>query len=148
MDFLLKHGADPTMTDDQGFNLLHLSVNSSNIMLVLYVLFSVVSKGLLDVDCQDPKGRTSLLWAAYQGDSLTVAVLLKFGANIKIADTGRGFTPLHWGTVKGQPHVLKYLIQDGADFFQKTDAGKDCFAIGCKKEHVYSPERGINHSGI
>ena len=70
VDFLLKHGADPTMTDDQGFNLLHLSVNSSNIMLVLYVLFNVVSKGLLDIDCRDPKGRTSLLWAAYQGDSL------------------------------------------------------------------------------
>lgn len=116
------------MTDDQGFNLLHLSVNSSNIMLVLYVLFNVVSKGLLDIDCRDPKGRTSLLWAAYQGDSLTVAELLKFGASIKIADT-EGFTPLHWGTVKGQPHVLKYLIQDGADFFQKTDTGKDCLLL-------------------
>lgn len=147
VDFLLKHGADPTMTDDQGFNLLHLSVNSSNIMLVLYVLFSVVSKGLLDVDCQDPKGRTSLLWAAYQGDSLTVAVLLKFGANIKIADT-EGFTPLHWGTVKGQPHVLKYLIQDGADFFQKTDAGKDCFAIAQEMNTVYSLREALIHSGF
>lgn len=147
VDFLLKHGADPTMTDDQGFNLLHLSVNSSNIMLVLYVLFNVVSKGLLDIDCRDPKGRTSLLWAAYQGDSLTVAELLKFGASIKIADT-EGFTPLHWGTVKGQPHVLKYLIQDGADFFQKTDTGKDCFAIAQEMNTVYSLREALTHSGF
>ncbi|CAI4058708.1 palmitoyltransferase AKR1 SKDI_04G4780 [Saccharomyces kudriavzevii IFO 1802] len=147
VDFLLKHGADPTLTDDQGFNLLHLSVNSSNIMLVLYVLFNVVSKGFLNVDCQDPKGRTSLLWAAYQGDSLTVAALLKFGANIKITDT-EGFTPLHWGTVKGQPHVLKYLIQDGADFFQKTDTGKDCFAIAQEMNTVYSLREALIHSGF
>ncbi|CCH63081.1 hypothetical protein TBLA_0J00830 [Henningerozyma blattae CBS 6284] len=128
VDYLLKHGADPCIKDDQGFNLLHLAVNSSNIMLVIYVLFNVVEKGILDVDCVDPHGRTPLLWAAYQGDSLTVNSLLQFGANVKICDDG-GFSPLHWGVVKGQPHVLKYLIKNGGDFFQKTKDDKDCFII-------------------
>lgn len=147
VDYLLKHGADPTLQDDQGFNLLHLSVNSSNIMLVLYVLFFVVSKGILDVDCQDPNGRTPLLWAAYQGDSLTVDSLLKLGAYIKIPDNG-GFTPLHWGTLKGQPHVLMYLIQGGGDFFQKTNDGKDCFTIAQDMNTVFSLNEALKHSGF
>lgn len=127
VDYLLEHGADPSVTDAQGFNLLHLSINSSNIMLVIYVLFFVIDDKL-DIDCVDPNGRTALLWAAYQGDSLSVETLLKFRASVKATDKG-GFTPLHWGTVKGQAQVLKHLIENGADFFQKTADGKNCFAI-------------------
>lgn len=145
--YLLEHGADPTLTDDQGFNLLHLSVNSSNILLVQYVLFFVVSKGTIDVDCQDPSGRTPLLWAAYQGDSLTVDSLLRFGAYVNVPDHG-GFTPLHWGTLKGQPHVLMYLIQKGSDFFQKTNDGKDCFTIAKEMNTVYSLNEALSHCGF
>ncbi|QLQ81563.1 hypothetical protein HG537_0F03240 [Torulaspora globosa] len=147
VDYLLEHGADPTLKDEQGFNLLHLAVTSSNIMLVLYVLFFVVSKGIIDVDCEDPNGRTPLLWAAYQGDSLTVEALLRFGAYPKVPDSG-GFTSLHWGTLKGQPHVLMYLIQKGADFFQKTNDGKDCFAIAQEMNTTYALNEALNHCGF
>ncbi|CAR27194.1 ZYRO0C11132p [Zygosaccharomyces rouxii] len=145
--YLLEHGADPRVTDDQGFNLLHLSVNSSNIMLVLYVLFFVVDRGILEVDGQDPHGRTPLLWAAYQGDSLTVDSLLKFGSYAKVTDRG-GFAPLHWGTLKGQPHVLIYLIQNGGDVFQKTDDGKDCFTIAQEMNTMYSLVDALRHCGF
>ncbi|CCD26259.1 palmitoyltransferase AKR1 NDAI_0H00850 [Naumovozyma dairenensis CBS 421] len=147
VDYLLQHGADPSLCDLQGFNLLHLAINSSNIMLVVYVLFFIVSKNILDVDCQDPHGRTPLLWAAYQGDSLSVAILLKFGASTKITDEG-GFTPLHWATVKGQPHVLKYLIRDGADFFKKTNDGKDCFTIAKEMNTEYSLRDSLRTCGF
>ncbi|GCE99590.1 palmitoyltransferase akr1 [Zygosaccharomyces mellis] len=145
--YLLEHGANPQLTDDQGFNLLHLSVNSSNIMLVLYVLFFVVDRGILEVDGQDPYGRTPLLWAAYQGDSLTVDSLLKFGSYTKVADHG-GFTPLHWGTLKGQPHVLIYLLQNGGDVFQKTNDGKDCFIIAQEMNTMYSLVAALQHCGF
>lgn len=144
---LLKHGADPTLTDDQGFNILHISVNSSNIMLVLYILFFIVDKAVVDVDSPDPHGRTPMLWAAYQGDSLTVDALLRFGAYVKKPDQG-GFTPFHWGTLKGQPHVLMYLIQHGADFFQKTNDGKDCFVIAQEMNTVYSLTEALKNCGF
>ncbi|GAV53184.1 hypothetical protein ZYGR_0AI04670 [Zygosaccharomyces rouxii] len=145
--YLLEHGANPRLTDEQGFNLLHLSVNSSNIMLVLYVLFSVVDRGILEVDSQDPHGRTPLLWAAYQGDSLTVDSLLRFGSYTKVPDRG-GFTPLHWGTLKGQPHVLIYLLQNGGDVLQKTDDGKDCFTIAQEMNTMYSLVDALRHCGF
>ena len=147
VDCLLNKGADPTMCDMQGFNLLHLAVNSSNVMLVAYVLFFVVAKGIIDIDCQDPKGRTPLLWAAYQGDSLSVMLLLKFGASTKIVDEG-GFTPLHWATVKGQPYVLTHLIRDGADFFLKTNDGKDCFTIAQEMNTSHSFKDALSICGF
>ncbi|CAL9736567.1 palmitoyltransferase Akr1p [Monosporozyma servazzii] len=149
VDYLLMNSnADVTICDDQGFNALHLAVNSSNIMLVCYILYFAVDKGLLDVDCRDLQGRTPLLWAAYQGDPLTVSLLLKFGADVKLADN-TGFTSLHWGVVKGQVQVLKHLIKDGqADFFSKTGDGKDCFDIGKELSTISSLHSALLYSGF
>lgn len=147
VDYLILFGADVNIADDQGFNLLHLAVNSSNIILVAYVLFFVVSKGLIDINCEDPKGRTALLWASYQGDSLTVALLLKFGANIRIQDQG-GFTALHWGVVKGQTHVISYLIREGGDFLQKTKDGKDCFTIANELNTIHPLTSALEACGF
>ncbi|CAL9727661.1 palmitoyltransferase Akr1p [Monosporozyma unispora] len=149
VDYLLRNSdADVTICDDQGFNALHLAVNSSNIMLVCYILYFVVDTGLLDVDCRDSQNRTPLLWAAYQGDPLTVSLLLKFGANVKLADDS-GFTSLHWGVVKGQVQVLKHLIKDGqADFFSRTTDGKDCFDIGNELSTMNSLQSALLYSGF
>ncbi|SCU81912.1 LANO_0B04544g1_1 [Lachancea nothofagi CBS 11611] len=146
VDFLLEKGADPTLVDQQGFNLLHLSINSSNIMLVLYVLFFVVGDKL-NIDSLDPNNRTSLLWAAYQGDSLSVKALLDFNANATIVDSG-GFSPLHWATVKGQPQVLKALIAYGCDFFQKTKDKKDCFVIAKEMNTEDSLSNALMENGL
>lgn len=146
VDSLLESGADASLTDHQGFNLLHLSINSSNIMLVLYVLYFVVGDKL-SVDCLDPNNRTPLLWAAYQGDSLSVKALLEFNANLNIADSG-GFLPPHWATVKGQPTVLKYLLEGGSDFFQKTADNKDCFVISQEMHTQESLTNSLQESGF
>lgn len=149
VDYLLKNSdADATICDDQGFNVLHLAVTSSNIMLVCYVLYFVVEIGLLDVDCRDLQNRTPLIWAAYQGDPLTVSMLLKFGANVKLVDDS-GFTALHWGVVKGQVQVLKHLIKEGqADFFTKTADGKNCFDIANELNTKISLRNALLYSGF
>jgi ankyrin repeat protein len=51
-------------------------------------------------------GHTSIMWAAYQGDALSVELLLKHGASISVRDNA-GLTPLHWAVVRGnkaRPH--------------------------------------------
>lgn len=149
VDYLLKNSdADATLRDDQGFNVLHLAVTSSNIMLVCYILYFVVDTGLIDVDCRDLQNRTPLIWAAYQGDPLTVSMLLKFGANVKLVDDS-GFTALHWGVVKGQVQVLKHLIKEGqADFFAKTMDGKNCFDIANELNKQSSLHNSLLYSGF
>ncbi|KAG0251582.1 palmitoyltransferase akr1 [Actinomortierella ambigua] len=116
---LIQNGADPARQDSQGFNALHLATHSSNVMLVLYI-FMV---GDMAVDTIDTLGHTSLMWAAYQGDNLTVELLLRHGARIDTRDN-EGFTPLHWAVVKGNRDCLAKILAAGADVHVKDRNGK------------------------
>lgn len=132
VDYLLTHtNADPTLRDSQSYNALHLSVHSSNITLVIYILLTCcesTSQKRLYVDEPDGFSRTGLHWAAYQGDILTVNALLKFGADITKIDNTL-FIPLHWAFMKGYKIVLKTLLEEGSDIFAKNDQGKNTFDI-------------------
>lgn len=67
IQLLIAHGADPTIADSQGYNSLHLVTHSSSIMPLLYLLHQPVN-----VDSREAQGHTALMWAAYQGDALSV----------------------------------------------------------------------------
>ena len=99
---LLQYGGDPLLTDSQGFNILHLATHSSNIMLILYLL----NQPLITPDLTDPQDHTPIMWAAYQGDALSVDVFLRWGADVKKKDSA-GLTALHWAVVRGiHKHIL------------------------------------------
>ncbi|KAK9460921.1 uncharacterized protein V1516DRAFT_624567 [Lipomyces oligophaga] len=115
---LIQRGADPLRSDAQGFNALHISIHSSNVMLIVYLLQQGMS-----VDYADPQQRTALHWAAYQGDALSVDVLLRWGANVKLRDD-TGFTPLHWAVVRGNLQCMKRLIEECSDVEAETSDGK------------------------
>lgn len=56
---LTQHGADPAVTDVQGFNALHLAAQFGFPYLCAYF----VANGA-NVDTADPDGQTALIWAA------------------------------------------------------------------------------------
>ncbi|KAF9136793.1 palmitoyltransferase akr1 [Mortierella sp. GBA39] len=116
---LMKRGANPMLQDSQGFNALHLGTHSSNAMLVLFLMMA----GEMDVDVADTLGHTSLMWAAYQGDSLSVDILLRQGARVDTRDR-EGFTPLHWAVVKGNRECLSKILKAGADVKAADKTGK------------------------
>ncbi|KAG0062926.1 palmitoyltransferase akr1 [Linnemannia elongata] len=116
---LMKRGANPMLQDSQGFNALHLGTHSSNAMLVLFLMMA----GEMDVDVADTLGHTSLMWAAYQGDSLSVDILLRQGARVDTRDR-EGFTPLHWAVVKGNRECLSKILKAGADVKAGDKSGK------------------------
>jgi palmitoyltransferase len=59
------------------------------------VLHLITDAGM-DVDAEDPMGRTPLIWAAYLGSgSDVVDALLKKKARVNLPDALK-FTPLHW----------------------------------------------------
>ena len=108
---LLQYGGDPLLTDAQGFNVLHLATHSSNIMLILYLLH----QPNITPDLLDPQDHTPIMWAAYQGDALSVDVFLRWGTDVKKRDS-LGLTALHWAVVRGTPSIpspitsLLYLL--------------------------------------
>ena len=118
VNLLLQHGADPLITDAQGYNTLHISTFNGNVLLIVLLLHQGIP-----VDVLDSFGHTALMWAAYKGFPQCVDVFLRWGADVHGTDE-QGFTPLHWALVKGNPMCVMKLIEYGADRFAKTETGK------------------------
>lgn len=141
---LLTYSADPTIPDSQSFNSLHLAVHSSSALLVAYYLFTSQP---LAVDTSDIHGHTSLGWAAYQGDALSVELLIKAGADPNKRDN-EGLTCLHWAVVKGNSSCIKLILEAGGDINRKDNSGKTPkdLAIELKSEAAW--KRALRAAGM
>ena len=115
---LLQKGADPLLTDGQGYNILHLATFDGNVFLLLILLHQNIP-----VDGPDPSGHTCLMWAAYKGYPACIELFLQWGASVNGADEN-GFTALHWALVKGNLACIQELIEHGSDRFAETNDGK------------------------
>ena len=115
---LLQRGADPLLSDGQGYNILHLATIDGNAFLLVLLLHQEIP-----VDIADQQGHTGLMWAAYKGYPACVDLFLRWGANTNMVDES-GLTPLHWALVKGSLPCVQKLIEYGADRFAKTSDGK------------------------
>lgn len=114
VDLLLRHGADPLRTDDQGFNLIQNATMDGNAFQLILLLHYDIP-----VDVPDPKGHTSLMWAAYKGYPACVEILLQWGASVSARDEN-GFTALHWALVRGSYGCIQKLVEYGSDRFAAT----------------------------
>lgn len=146
VNLLLQHGADPLLSDVQGYNILHLATIDGNAFLLVLLLHQE-----LPVDVTDPHGHTSLMWAAYKGFPACVDLFLRWGANVNAMDEG-GLTPLHWALVKGSQPCIQKIIEYGGDRFAKTHDGKTPAVVAqeMKTSRVYYralTECGYNGDG-
>ncbi|MCO5553693.1 hypothetical protein L7F22_007219 [Adiantum nelumboides] len=123
MHLLLQHGADPTLTDAQGFNALHLTVHSSAVMPLVLLLQHPAFSAVSSLDSPDSQGHTPLMWAAYQGDAISLDLLLAHGADVHNVDAA-GLTPMHWAVVKGNRLCIRKLASAGSDLWAKEEGGK------------------------
>ncbi|CAK7209815.1 palmitoyltransferase akr1 [Sporothrix bragantina] len=115
---LLQRGADPLITDSQGYNTLHISTFNGNVLLLVLLLHQGIP-----VDVLDGFGHTGLMWSAYKGFPACVDLFLRWGASVEAQDE-QGFTALHWALVKGSPGCIQKLLEYGSDRFAKTLTGK------------------------
>ncbi|KAI8058531.1 hypothetical protein BDF22DRAFT_666395 [Syncephalis plumigaleata] len=141
---LLERGANPALRDAQGFNALHLAVHSSNAFLVLYMLYA---PGDLPIDSPDTLDHTALMWAAYQGDGVSVDILLRQGASLRTVDKS-GFTPLHWSVSKGHDDVTARLLKAGADVTAREEKGRTPADMARELKVEGTWLRALKHSGV
>lgn len=118
VNLLLDHGADPLITDVQGYNILHLATFEGNVFLLTLLLHQNIP-----VDIPDTHGHTPLMWAAYKGYPACVDLFLRWAADVHATDE-TGFTALHWALVKGSQGCIQKLVEYGADRFAETSTGK------------------------
>ncbi|KAI5115998.1 hypothetical protein M0805_009257 [Coniferiporia weirii] len=142
IQLLIAHNADPTISDAQGYNTLHLVTHSSSVMPLLYLLHQPIS-----VDSRDGQGHTSLMWAAYQGDALSVDLLLKHGADPNTRDESE-LTPLHWAVVKGNRNCIRKLVEKGADLTAKNREGKTPRDMAAELKSLGAWKRALEEGGM
>lgn len=141
VDLLLQRGADPLLTDVQGYNILHLATIDGN----AYLVFLLLHQGI-PVDIPDPQGHTGLMWAAYKGLPVCVDLFLRWGANVNAADEG-GLTPLHWALVKGSYMCVQKVLEYGADRFANTRDGKSPSTVASEMRSLRVWQRALNDYG-
>lgn len=137
-DYLIRDAkVNVNAIDKNGINILLASVFSSNVMMVIYSIWAInqynndgelKNIGLDGINFTDPMGRTALHWAAYQGDFLSVDVLLNAQAEVNLIDAD-GFTPLHWALCNGSKAVITSLLEFQSNIDLKTNDGKSCWDI-------------------
>jgi hypothetical protein len=146
VNLLLEHGADPLLTDDQGFNLLHSATLDGNVYQLVLLLHQDIP-----VDIPDSQSHTALMWAAYKGYPSCVDLFLRWGANVYATDD-QGFTALHWALVKGSQGSIQKLIEYGVDRFAKNNDGKTPAVTAeemntTRQWHAALTEAGYNKDG-
>jgi hypothetical protein len=117
--YLVSKGADPNRLEGQGYNCLHLATHGGHVFLIAYL----ISIGC-HIDSVDTLHRTSLMWCAYMGNSVSsMNEILANNPAIDMVDQ-TGYTALHWAVISGHYEFAKILLQHGAKANVKDPAGK------------------------
>ena len=103
--FLLQNGADPNISDANGYTSLHAAVHGR---CTNETLQEIIAHGVY-VNAQDTGGATALWLACSYRQYDSAKILLEAGSNPNIATTNRN-TSLH-AAVSGQVYCSKNLIQ-------------------------------------
>jgi ankyrin repeat protein len=112
MTFLLLHGANPNARDSRGSSALDSAARSDYYAACADLLLQSGA----DPNARSPEGQTALHWAAAQGATKVVTLLLAYKADVNAANK-YGSTPLHDALRYGGPGAGKaaeVLIQHGA----------------------------------
>jgi len=130
---LLEAGADANASRWNGETPLMIAVRSGNPQ----VLRLLIEHGAKVDAVESRKGQDALMWAAAEGHTEAVEVLLKAGAEPNTASKG-GFSPLIFAAQNGDIKTVECLIAAGADIEYAVPAGLNALlvAMGARKLRV------------
>ncbi|XP_046550760.1 ankyrin repeat domain-containing protein 17-like [Haliotis rubra] len=125
VELLVDTGADVSLVDETGDNILHCACRGGDVEVVKYIL----SQNMVDIDSLGHEKKTPVMLAGQYGHKEVVEVLVKHGANLSLRDKV-GDNILHLGCWKGHLDVVKYIVSlhrvdiDSRGFERKTPVMK------------------------
>ncbi|XP_067653124.1 ankyrin-3-like [Haliotis asinina] len=105
-DILMKKGADLSVTDENGDNILHCSCRGGNVEIVNYIL----KRNTLDVNSKGHEEKTPVMLAASHGKSEVFDILMKKGADLSVTDEN-GDNILHCACGGGNVEIVNYILK-------------------------------------
>ncbi|XP_035673820.1 ankyrin repeat domain-containing protein 16-like isoform X2 [Branchiostoma floridae] len=133
-----QHGADVQKLDTMGRQPLHLAAQAGCIQAVRYLL----TEHGIPVDTPAPgSGLTALHFAAKEGQTDAVKLLVRFGSNVNIKDD-KGRTALHMASGGQHAECVRVLLTSGA--VDGTDRSGNTAEQLARKKTVKDIFRQIN----
>ncbi|XP_067668432.1 uncharacterized protein [Haliotis asinina] len=160
VELLVSRGADVSLVDVYGNNILHWACMGGDRTTVEFVL----SLDGVDVNSRGGVGRTPVMWAAWRGHRDVVELLVSRGADVSLVDGGGnnilhlacmggdrktvefvlsldavdvnsrggvGMTPVMWAAWRGHRDVVELLVSRGADVSLVDGGGNNILHLAC-----------------
>ena len=115
--FLLEKGADPSLHNNRGWNLLHFASQGGDPRIIQLILNHVT-----DIESRSTDGRTPLMIAASSGTLQGVKCLLERGADPS-SETNRGWNLLHFASQGGDLRIIHLTLTHVTDIESRTVDG-------------------------
>lgn len=120
LDILLNSGADPTLPNNRGLNVLHMAAQGD--CPYSLILFKQSFENIRqDINIKDHERCTPLHWACYCNSHKIINFLISLGADVNARDMN-GETPLHialkrfdWKDSRKSLITIQRLYNSGAD---------------------------------
>lgn len=127
---LIEAGTKVDAVDPDGHTALMFAAFNGHSDIVLQLL----EEGA-ELDLRDFMGRTALLYASTGPFPETVKILLDKGAQPNVVDSDEHFSPLMHAAAEGHLHVVKVLLEYGADLSLKDVDGDDAESFARQAGH-------------
>ncbi|XP_071116432.1 inversin-like [Haliotis cracherodii] len=105
VELLVSEGADVSLVDVVGYNILHLACRGGDVETVKYVL----SLHVVDINSRGWGSRTPVMEAAWRGYRDVVELLVSEGADVSLVDVA-GDNILHLACRGGDVETVKYVL--------------------------------------
>jgi ankyrin repeat protein len=125
VDLLIKAGANVNLANDLGTTPLFMASSQGNAAIVT----RLVGAGA-NPNTGIPSGMTALMAAARMGSMPAVEALLARGADPNVAEPSHGQTALMWAVANRFPHVVRVLLEYGADVTARTGTRRMILNMG------------------
>ena len=131
-NLLLNAGANPNITDGEGFTCIHHAANGGCSKKV----FETLIKHGADVNATNKNNRTALMIACNMGNVDAIDVILNAGGNPNIADDDGGSCIQYAVDAGCSKTVLKTLINHGADVNVTNKNNTTALLLAIKKGNM------------
>ncbi|XP_067676346.1 serine/threonine-protein phosphatase 6 regulatory ankyrin repeat subunit A-like [Haliotis asinina] len=132
VELLVKYGANLSLRDAHGDNILYFACLGGHVEVVKYV----VSKNRVDINSRGKDKKTPVMVAGESGHRNVVELLVKYGANLSLRDAHRN-NILHLACGRGHVGVVKYVIsQDTVDINSRGNNKKTPIMVAGRRGHT------------
>ncbi|XP_048251276.1 inversin-like [Haliotis rufescens] len=102
---LVSKGADVSLVDVDGGNILHFACLGGQLETVEFVL----SLNVVDINSRGLRSRTPVMWATERGHRDVVALLASKGADVSLVDVDGG-NILHLACMRGHMEMMEFVL--------------------------------------